>query len=96
MTTTSFYLTPELKAKAINPAFPVNGTFEPFVNQTKLIEQDPSRGKLSLPFILSSDVIHFTLPPFLRKSQTSFWRHRSLQFHERLSHPSTSSSSNQR
>lgn len=45
MTSTSFYLTPELKAKAIKLAFPVNGKLEPFVNQTEIIEQEPSRGK---------------------------------------------------
>ncbi|KAF8801687.1 beta-lactamase [Phlegmacium glaucopus] len=48
MTSTSFYLTPELKAKGINLAFPVNGKLEPLVNQVKLIEQDPSRVKLHL------------------------------------------------
>ena len=42
MTTASFYLTPELKAKLVNLAISVNGKFEPFVNQVKVIEQDPS------------------------------------------------------
>ena len=45
MTTTSFYLTPELKAKLVNLAISVNGKFEPFVNQVKLIEPDPSQRK---------------------------------------------------
>jgi len=65
MTTTSFYLTPELKAKAINLAFRVNGELEPFVNQTKLIERDPSRGKHFTAFSLLM-FVHFnpSLPPF--------------------------------
>ena len=45
MTTASFYLTPELKAKLVNLAISVNGKFEPFVDQVKIIEQDPSQCK---------------------------------------------------
>ena len=43
MTTTSLYLTPELKAKLVNLAISVNGKFEPFANQVEFIEQDPSQ-----------------------------------------------------
>jgi len=46
MTSPSFYLTPELKAKAVNLAFPSNGKLELFTNQAKVIEQDASRVKL--------------------------------------------------
>ena len=55
MTSTSFYLTPELKAKAIDMTFPADAKLEPFVDQTKLIEREPSRGKrlFLLIFILS-------------------------------------------
>ena len=45
MNSTSFYLTPELKARTIRLTFPKDGKFEPFVNQTKFIEQEPSRCK---------------------------------------------------
>ena len=96
MTTASFYLTPELKAKAIHLTVPVNGKLEIVVNQVPIIEQDPSRGKRLNPPDVS---IHLTLPPFsfsfFLQSQTSSWRRRAIQFPERLPHSSTSSSSNQ-
>ena len=56
MTTTSFYLTPELKAKLVNLAVFVNGKFEPFVNQVEIFEQDPSQCKYT-HFAVPSDVI---------------------------------------
>jgi CubicO group peptidase (beta-lactamase class C family) len=45
MTTTSFFLTPELESKLVNLAISANGKFEPFVNQVELVEQDPSQCK---------------------------------------------------
>jgi len=48
MTSTSFYLTPELQAKAIDLAFNADGKFQHFVDRTKLIEKEPSRVKLHL------------------------------------------------
>ena len=62
MTTASFYLTPELKAKAISLTFPVNGKFELFVDRTKVIEKEPSRGErlLIIPFDVTTLLLPFS------------------------------------
>ena len=42
---TSFFLTPELKEKAVNLAFrDPDGTLHPWANQIKIIEQDYTKG----------------------------------------------------
>ena len=67
MTSTSFYLSPELKARAINLAFLANGKYEIFVNQSnlKVIEREPSRCKsLLLLLLLSTPFSH--PPPFYK------------------------------
>ena len=61
MTSTSFHLTPELKARAVELAFHANGKFEHFVDSTKLIEKEPSRGKC---FIIPPGIIYLTPPSF--------------------------------
>jgi hypothetical protein len=65
MTNTSFYLTPELKAKLINLTIPSNGKFELFMDHAKVIEQEPSKGKrlAYYSFPILSDL------PFLRFSK---------------------------
>jgi len=41
---TSFFLTPDLKERAVNLAFrDANGTLHPWANQIELIEQDPTK-----------------------------------------------------
>ena len=65
MTTTSFYLTPELKAKLVDLAIFVNGKFEPFVNQVNFIEQDPSQCKYLILLIMLSNLTPLT--PFSAK-----------------------------
>jgi hypothetical protein len=42
---TSFFLTPELKEKAVNLAFrDADGTLHPWANQIEIIEQDYTKG----------------------------------------------------
>ena len=42
---TSFFLTPDLKERAVNLAYrDEKGTLHPWANQLEIIEQDPSKG----------------------------------------------------
>ena len=42
---TSFFLTPDLKEKAVDLAYrDANGTLHPWDNQIEIIEQDPTKG----------------------------------------------------
>ena len=42
---TSFFLTPDLKERAVDLAYrDANGTLHPWDNQIEIIEQDPSKG----------------------------------------------------
>jgi CubicO group peptidase (beta-lactamase class C family) len=47
----SFFLTPDLKEKAVDLAYrDANGTLHPWDNQIEIIEQDPSKGMQKKPF----------------------------------------------
>ena len=42
---TSFFLTPDLKGRAVNLAYrDENGTLHPWASQLEIIEQDPTKG----------------------------------------------------
>ncbi|KAF8963535.1 beta-lactamase/transpeptidase-like protein [Flammula alnicola] len=57
----SFYLTPELKAKCVDLTFRRNGKLEPWAGQTKINEQDPSK----VTHLFGGVGLHSTLKDYL-------------------------------
>ena len=52
---TSFFLTPDLKKRAVNLAYrDANGTLHPWNNQIEIIEQDPTKGMGKKKFFSNS------------------------------------------
>ena len=50
---TSFFLTPDLKEKAVDLTYrDANGTLHPWDNQIEIIEQDPTKGMQKEKYIL--------------------------------------------
>ena len=87
---TSFFLTPDLKERAVDLAYrDANGTLHPWDNQVEIIEQDPTKG---MP---KKKLLSYTGPSwagliFTLVSSFSSRRSRVILLYERLSQASPS------
>ena len=78
----SFFLTPELKERAVNLAYrDANGILHPWADQVEIIEQDPSKGnfqKSTLTVVLGESDLFFLV------SSSASRRSRAIHLHEGL------------
>ena len=87
---TSFFLTPELKERAVDLAYrDANGTLHPWDNQIEIIEQDPTKGMQKKLSFQSGSGLIFTLV-----SSCSSRSNRVILIYERLSQASPSLDAN--